>query len=177
MPFAVILRTTLVVVAVCAGYLPAQSTLTRFFILPDQSPNAGSESMFTGIEATTQTPYAFDFTEDLRYDRGAFVTLSQDPGNPSVWNVVDFHLTATDPALGSQVVFSRPRRPGRTGPSPARPEHPSGAERLSRQLDRQRLHHGRHHRDRPVERSPSRVRRRSRWVAWSCPASTTTCFR
>jgi hypothetical protein len=115
MPFAVILRTTIVALAVCAGYLPAQSTLTRFFVLPDQSPNAGSESQFTGTEGTTQTPYAFDFTEDLRYDRGAFMTLSQDLVNPFVWNVVDFHLTATDPALGSQVVFSRPLAPGPYG--------------------------------------------------------------
>ena len=46
------------------------------------------------------------------------MTLSQDLGNPSVWNVVDFHISATDPTLGpqgSQFVFSRPQTPGPYG--------------------------------------------------------------
>jgi hypothetical protein len=116
MPFAVLIRITIVIVAVSAGYLPAQSTLTRFFVLPGTSAFPGSDSLFNGSESGTA--YAFDFTEDLRYNRGGFMTLSRDLVNPFIWNVVDFHLSATDPTLGpqgSQVVFSRPQTPGPYG--------------------------------------------------------------
>jgi hypothetical protein len=113
MPIGVHFRTTLVVLAACAGFLPAQTPLTRFFVLPDTSPAPGSDSLFSGVEGTTS--YAFDFTEDIRYDRGGFITLTQDAGNPFTWNVIDFRITATDPALGSQVVFGRPAAPGPYG--------------------------------------------------------------
>jgi hypothetical protein len=104
---------TLAVILLCTALLPAQYPITRFFVLPDTSPAPGSDSMFSGTEAATA--YSFDFTEDIRYDQGGFVTLSQDPGNSYVWNVVDFRLPATDVGLGSQMDFIRPTVPGPCG--------------------------------------------------------------
>jgi hypothetical protein len=102
-----------IALGVIAGDLPAQGPLRRFFILPDTSAAAGSDSFFAGIEGSTS--YSVDFTEPLRLNRGGFVTLARDPGNPYVWNVVDFSISGTDLARGADLTFQRPLTPGPHG--------------------------------------------------------------
>jgi hypothetical protein len=104
---AAVLALTLV-----TAVLPAQQ-MTRFFLLPDTSAAAGSDSLFSGQEGAVS--YSFDFTEDIRFARGSFVTITKDPVNPFLWNVVDFRIPGTDRQLGSQVVFGRPATPGPYG--------------------------------------------------------------
>jgi hypothetical protein len=107
-------KAAVLLVAVCAAITHAQApTQTRFFVLPDTGVTPGSDSMFSGVEGTSF--YAFDFTEDLRFARGAYFSLVQDQTNPYAWNVVDFHIPGTDTTLGSQVTFGRPASPGPYG--------------------------------------------------------------
>jgi hypothetical protein len=112
MRFAVVIG-VLAALASCVDLAPAQAPLQRFFVLPDTTTAPGSDSQFSGTEGTTS--YAFDFTEDLRFNRGGYVTLSPDPGNPYAWNVVDFKIPGTDLGLGSAVSFQRPPTPGTFG--------------------------------------------------------------
>jgi hypothetical protein len=91
--------------AVMASLCPAQAPMTRFFMLPDNGPAFGSDSMFTGTAGATN--FAFDFADPIRLNHGGFVTMSQDAGNPFVWNVLDFEMQATDLLTGSRLVFER----------------------------------------------------------------------